>query len=407
MQQKMQQQQFGKSSYQNYQRPIELFITDDARERENTRLSHPIPFPSACSTTASSIPVQPAATKSYVSSTSSLTTSKSGFFIQFDLGEEVGMGSTAKCFKCLRKADSAEFACKVINKRQGGVSSALIDQFCVEIKVMRLLQHHPNIIKLEDVFETPERIYLVMEMMKGGELFDYVVRKGTLSEEEASVIVRKITSAVAFLHSNQVIHRDLKPENLLLTSTDPADCEVKLIDFGLAKILSTEVVARSFLGTKGYLAPEMLLRGAYDKAVDVWALGVIVFILLCGCMPFDEDSSRIENASAARKRFVLKFPNWTGNLSAGARDLMMKLLDVNPKTRLTAEEAMQHQWVSGRSVQHNNYLQSPTMISERRRELSSSSISTKSGSHKHTSTSDASPSTSKMDLFHLTRKSSF
>jgi serine/threonine protein kinase len=122
--------------------------------------------------------------------------------------------------------------------------------------------------------------------MDGGELFDYVVDKGTLNELEASVLVRKITSAVTHMHSRGVIHRDLKPENLLITRVKGAgggggaDIEVKLIDFGLAKIMPSQphlAKAESFLGTRGYLAPEMLQRGQYDKAIDIWALGVIVF----------------------------------------------------------------------------------------------------------------------------------
>ena len=123
-----------------------------------------------------------------------------------------------------------------------------------------------------------------------------------------------------------------------------------------------DTVAKSFLGTRGYLAPEMLQRHAYDKAVDIWALGVIVFVLLCGCLPFDDDSSVLPSESAARKKFTLRFPKWASNLSASAKDLLHNLLDVNPKTRFTAEQALNHPWVSGRTVQPNNYLQSPSLL---------------------------------------------
>jgi len=159
----------------------------------------------------------------------------------------------------------------------------------------------------------------------------------------------------------------------LLTSKG-TDAEVKLIDFGLAKEMS-DPVARSFLGTRGYLAPEMLQRHSYDKAIDIWALGVIAFVLLCGCLPFDDDSSRIASDSAARKKFTLRFPRWAASLSTSAKDLLHNLLDVNPKTRFTAEQALNHPWVSGRTVQMNNYLQSPSMIGERRKELRSPALS--------------------------------
>ena len=294
----------------------------------------------------------------------SSTQVKTGFFITYDLKEEIGVGSTSKCYRCVRKSDKKEFACKLIDKRQVEMKfTGLLEQFFVEIKVLKALKH-PNIIHIEDSFETPDRIYMVMEMMKGGELFDYVVEKGTLSEEEASVLVRKITSAVAHMHGLGIIHRDLKPENLLLTSKGD-HAEVKLIDFGLAKEMDDQV-ARSFLGTRGYLAPEMLQRTAYDKAIDIWALGIIVFVLLCGCLPFDDDSSRIASESDARVKFTLRFPPWATNLSSSAQDLLHKLLDVNPKTRYTAEQALNHPWVSGKSVTPNNYLKSPCLIGERR-----------------------------------------
>jgi serine/threonine protein kinase len=282
------------------------------------------------------------------------------FASKYEQKEEIGVGSTSKCYRCVRKSDGQIFACKVIDKKQMEMKfSGLLDQFFIEIKVLKML-NHPNIIKLEDMYETPDKIYMVMERMLGGELFDYVVEKGTLSEQEASTIVRKVTSAVAHMHSMDIIHRDLKPENLLLTSKRP-DAEVKLIDFGLAKV-TPDNLARSFLGTRGYLAPEMLQRHSYDKAVDIWALGVIVFVLLCGCLPFDDDSSRIANETAARKKFTLRFPRWASNLSVSAKDLLHNLLDVDPKTRYTADQALNHPWVSGRTVQPNVYLQSPSMI---------------------------------------------
>lgn len=287
------------------------------------------------------------------------------FFKKYDLKEVIGVGSTGTCHRCRRKSDSKEYACKIIDKRQIEAKfTGLLDQFYTEIRVLKDLKH-PNVIQLEDVFETADRIFIVMEVMNGGELFDYVVEKGTLSEAEASVIVRKITSAVAHMHSKSIIHRDLKPENLLLTEKGP-NSEVKLIDFGLAKIMS-DSVAHSFLGTRGYLAPEMLQRNSYNKAIDIWALGIIVFVLLCGCLPFDDDSSRITSEVVIRKKFTLRFPRWSNNLSGPAKDLLTKLLDVDPNTRITAEEALAHPWVSGVSVAPNNYLQSPNMLGGRQR----------------------------------------
>lgn len=158
------------------------------------------------------------------------------------------------------------------------------------------------------------------------------------------------------MHENGIIHRDLKPENLLLTSKSP-DARVKIIDFGLAKMVH-DTKTRSFLGTRGYLAPEMLRRESYNKAVDVWALGVIVYVLLCGCLPFDDDGSKIPSKEAAKKKFHLRFPPWASGLSSGAKNLLQNLLQVDETKRFTADEALRHAWVSGTNVP-NKFLESP------------------------------------------------
>lgn len=124
----------------------------------------------------------------------------------------------------------------------------------------------------------------------------------------------------------------------------------------------SEPIAKSFLGTRGYLAPEMLQRRDYSYAADLWALGVIVFVLLCGCLPFDDDSSSIPSDELVRSKFVLRFPRWARNLSPSAKDLLAKLLDVNPRTRLTAKDASEHPWIKGKSAPKNSMLQSPGKI---------------------------------------------
>lgn len=137
--------------------------------------------------------------------------------------------------------------------------------------------------------------------------------------------------------------------------------DVKIIDFGLSKLME-EPVARSFLGTRGYLAPEMLQRRDYSRAVDTWALGVIVFVLLCGCLPFDDDSQTVPSDELVRSKFVLRFPRWAKNLSASAKDLLAHLLEVDPRRRYTAKQAYEHPWVQGESAPKESYLQSPRHI---------------------------------------------
>ena len=255
------------------------------------------------------------------------------------------------------------YACKIIDKRHIEQRfQGMIEQFRTEIEALRSLQH-PNIITLYDVYISDEKIYIVMELMSGGELFDYVVNKGTLNEEEASKIVQKVTSALVYMHSKNIIHRDLKPENLMLIRKprDGEDIEVKIIDFGLSKCME-EPVARSFLGTRGYLAPEMLQRREYTRSVDAWALGVIVFVLLCGCLPFDDDSAMIPTDAMVRTKFQLRFPRWARDLSASTKDLLSKLLDIEERRRYTAEQALEHPWVVGKTARKDSLLQSPGRI---------------------------------------------
>ncbi|CAM9304236.1 unnamed protein product [Chrysoparadoxa australica] len=278
----------------------------------------------------------------------------------FDIKEVLGVGSTSTCYRAVSKSTGKEFACKVVQKKALDVKyRGLLDQFQTEIMVLKQLQH-PNIIHMEAVYESSTHIYLMMEMMKGGELFDFVVEKGTLSEDEASQMIGQVTSALAYMHASGVVHRDLKPENLLLTHKAKG-AQIKVIDFGLSKVLVGNSAATSFLGTRGYLAPEMLQRKQYGAAVDMWALGVICFVLLCGCLPFDDDSGKINQASAMRK-FVLRFPRWAKNLSPAAKDLLHKLLDVDPNTRATASEALSHPWLTGEGVQTGNMLESPKAL---------------------------------------------
>lgn len=286
-------------------------------------------------------------------------------YSKYEIAEVLGVGSTSICHRCIELSSGQSRACKIIDKTEIDPQyQSMMDQFYMEIETLRSLKH-PNIIQLFDVYISEEKIYIIMELMTGGELFDYVVQKGTLTEEEASRIVRMVTSALVYMHSKNVIHRDLKPENLLLSHKPRSshDIEVKIIDFGLSKIMpETSTVASSFLGTRGYLAPEMIQRRDYTKSVDAWALGVIVFVLLCGCLPFDDDCQTIPNSPDLRSKFTLRFPRWAKDLSKSAKDLLNHLLDIDSRRRYTAEQALQHPWVAGDTASKDSLLQSPGRI---------------------------------------------
>uniref|UniRef100_M4BFH8 Protein kinase domain-containing protein n=1 Tax=Hyaloperonospora arabidopsidis (strain Emoy2) TaxID=559515 RepID=M4BFH8_HYAAE len=274
--------------------------------------------------------------------------------------DEIGHGGTSVVYKCRERRSGIVRACKIIDRRAVEKEhSGAMQQLQVEIQVLQSLKH-PNIIRIEDVYLSGSKICMVTEYMGGGELFDYVVDRGTLSEVEASTIVRQITSAVDYLHTRGIIHRDLKPENIMLTSKSRG-ADVKIIDFGLAKLLDADGETASFLGTRGYLAPEMLQRQAYSMSVDMWALGIIVYILLCGCLPFDDESSKIANDKAARARFGLRFPRWANGLSESAKDLLRQLLEVDSANRYSAEQTLAHPWVTGARTS-NKYLKSPNYL---------------------------------------------
>ena len=215
-----------------------------------------------------------------------------------------------------------------------------MEQFYTEIQALGIIRHR-NVISLIEVFEDDEQLVMVLENVEGGELFDYVVAVGTLREDEAAKFIKQILQAVSFFHRLGIIHRDLKPENILLTRDGKT---VKIIDFGLAKIFTNkEQIAKSFLGTKGYLAPELeqSKRGAisgYDGSVDVWSIGVISFILLCGCFPFNSN-----NTSA--NQYKLHFPSWANSLSNEAKDFVRKLLATHKEERPSASEALGHPWI--------------------------------------------------------------
>lgn len=292
----------------------------------------------------------------------------------YEVKEIIGQGSSSVCYRCLNTRSSREYAVKVIDKRKVLIHSpTLVAQLLREIDILRTLEH-PNIIRLYDVFETDQDISVVTELVRGGELFDYIIEQGALSERDAAGIIRQVVSAVDYLHSQNVIHRDLKPENLLLTHRGP-DAQIKLIDFGSSVNLQGGATT-SLLGTLGYVAPEVLRAEPYTAAVDMWAVGVITFVLLCGCFPFNQTDLR-----ASRKRdYKLKFPKWASTLSDSSKEFIKSLLRYSPDKRATAAQALRHPWLSGRTAS-SALLESPGRLRGLRPRRKLSSHSSDAGPH--------------------------
>ena len=216
-----------------------------------------------------------------------------------------------------------------------------------EVKIMKNMTHQ-NIVALYDFFEDDKAFYLVMEHMAGGQLFDKIIEKTVYTESEARDTVLTIVQAIKYCHDKFVVHRDIKPENLLL-STENSDSVLKLADFGLA-VKTIENILYTECGTPAYIAPEILGDKGYGKAVDMWSIGVITYILLGGYPPFyDEDRNALFNK--IRSGAFTYHAHVFANVSVTAKDFINRLLTVDPNTRMTAEEALGHSWLSKSSAE--------------------------------------------------------
>ncbi|XP_011307070.1 calcium/calmodulin-dependent protein kinase type 1 isoform X4 [Fopius arisanus] len=267
---------------------------------------------------------------------------------KYVLKELLGTGA----FSEVRLAESKErpgqmFAVKIIDKK---ALKGKEDSLENEIRVLRRLKH-PNIVQLLETFEDKHKVYLIMELVTGGELFDRIVEKGSYTEKDASGLIRQVLEAVDYMHEQGVVHRDLKPENLLYYSPDE-DSKIMISDFGLSKMEDSGIMATA-CGTPGYVAPEVLAQRPYGKAVDVWSIGVISYILLCGYPPFYDESDANLFAQILKGEFEFDSPYWD-DISDSAKDFIHKLMCVNVEERYTCKQALAHPWISGNAASNKN-----------------------------------------------------
>ncbi|XP_067311248.1 ribosomal protein S6 kinase alpha-1 isoform X1 [Pseudorasbora parva] len=268
------------------------------------------------------------------------------------LKEDIGMGSFSVCKRCIHKATNTEYAVKVIDKTSTDPSE--------EIEILLRYGQHPNIITLKDVYDNGKQVYLVTELMRGGELLDRILKQKFFSEREASAVLHTITKTVEYLHSQGVVHRDLKPSNILYVDESGNPESLRICDFGFAKQLRADNgLLMTPCYTANFVAPEVLKRQGYDEGCDIWSLGVLLYTMLAGFTPFangPEDTPEDILSRIGSGRFTLTGGNWDA-VSDAAKDLVSKMLHVDPHQRLTAKQVLKHPWIVQRDKLPNSQLQ--------------------------------------------------
>ncbi|CAI9173785.1 unnamed protein product [Rangifer tarandus platyrhynchus] len=269
----------------------------------------------------------------------------------YDIKEDIGVGSYSVCKRCVHKATDAEYAVKIIDKSKRDPSE--------EIEILLRYGQHPNIITLKDVYDDGKLVYLVMELMRGGELLDRILRQRHFSEREASAVLCTVAKTMDYLHSQGVVHRDLKPSNILYMDESGNPESIRICDFGFAKQLRAENgLLMTPCYTANFVAPEVLKRQGYDAACDIWSLGILLYTMLAGFTPFANGPDDTPDDILARigsGKYALSGGNWD-SISDAAKDVVSKMLHVDPQQRLTAVQVLKHPWIVNREHLSPNQL---------------------------------------------------
>ncbi|OJT03669.1 Calcium/calmodulin-dependent protein kinase type I [Trametes pubescens] len=264
---------------------------------------------------------------------------------KYRTGKTLGSGTYAIVKEAVHIKTGEYFACKVINKKLMEGREYMVRN---EIAVLKKISKgHTNIVTLHDYFETAHNLYLVFDLCTGGELFDRICAKGNYYEEDAAALVRTIFGAVKYIHECGIVHRDLKPENLIFR-TKAEDADIMIADFGLSRVMDDEKfqMLTEICGTPGYMAPEIFKKTGHGKPVDVWAMGVITYFLLCGYTPFDRDTQQQEMEAIIAGDYHFEPEEYWANVSDTAKDFVRMCLTIDPTSRPTAAEMLGHKWLA-------------------------------------------------------------
>ncbi|KAH9624535.1 hypothetical protein KSS87_020290 [Heliosperma pusillum] len=261
--------------------------------------------------------------------------------LYYTLGKELGRGRFGITYLCTENSTGVNYACKSILKRKL-VGKCDRDDLKREIQILQHLSGQVNIVEFKDVYEDRQSVHVVMELCEGGELFDRIIAQGHYSELAAAGICRQIVKVVHICHFMGVMHRDLKPENFLLSSLEDGSM-IKATDFGLSVFIEEGKVYHDVAGSAYYVAPEVLQRN-YGKEMDIWSAGVMLYILLCGVPPFWAETENGIFDAILKGRIDFESDPWP-SISSSAKDLVTKMLDPDPKKRITPEEVLAHPWM--------------------------------------------------------------
>ncbi|XP_050667262.1 phosphorylase b kinase gamma catalytic chain, liver/testis isoform isoform X2 [Leptidea sinapis] len=282
------------------------------------------------------------------------------FYAKYEPKEIIGRGISSTVRRCIEKETGKEFAAKIIDlsqESQDGVDThTMRDATRQEINILRMVAGHPYIIELQDVFESETFIFLVFELCKNGELFDYLTSVVTLSEKKTRYIMRQVLEGVRYIHDKDIVHRDLKPENILLDD----QLNVKITDFGFAKVLKDGEKLFELCGTPGYLAPETLKANMFEDApgygreVDLWACGVIMFTLLVGCPPFWHRKQMVMLRNIMEGKYSFTSPEWV-DISEDPKDLIRRFLVVDPMERIKISDALGHPFFHTKAIKSSGF----------------------------------------------------